>query len=450
MDNARTLLVGIDCGEKQYDVCAIQQNSRFRSNFSTGITRSDREKISRRICEVASKTVATEVAISVECSTPTSHILTDYLTNYQWPDKFKVSTKLLPTPTPRFLARAGLVETKTDRIDAYTCAQCGQFADVPHVKRTSEELKAYAAEYILFTKHIAATKQHMRSILLALNPALVAGVPTLHKGALLRVIIDCFIVYRREKRLDIASLKDILANRRFRMKIARREFLLQTIAQETIDGKLYLVDSLERLHDVLTVQEISVRKTKEEIVKIAGQSKIVKLLTTIAGIGDFTAGVVAGVIQDIGRFESVNKLVGYIGTYPVIAESCGKGRKSEMSHKGVKILKKLMWTSAMTAVNTNQHVQNIFRKAVSRGLTKKAAYGVIMTRLVRWIFGVWKSGESWKHAKKEQVGQNQPQTCKSRKNRGQDLSNDCSSPVRVDTNITRWGEESKKNHQSSP
>jgi transposase len=91
---------------------------------------------------------------------------------------------------------------------------------------------------------------------------------------------------------------------------------------------------------------------KEEIKTAGMESTVVKLLTSISGIAEFTASMFVGLVQDIERFPSAKEFIEYIGTYPVKIESGKLKGKTKMSKKGIKILKRLLFPSAMAAINT--------------------------------------------------------------------------------------------------
>lgn len=431
MNNKKTLLIGVDAGEKKYDVTILDPISTYRRDFTVGIKRKDRDEIANRVYKAVKKTGIPNACITIESSTAPSHILRKHLSRYDWPKEMNVKVDLISPVTPRGLGKAKLIDTKTDGIDSYLTARCGEYEDLPRLKRHNERLKSLASEYTYLTKQTASLKLRIRSLLLELNPVLVKEYKTAHRDKLSLVIIGSYEVYKREGKLDAENLDSIVKQEDYRMGKARKGKLLKIINEETIDDKLYLICALKNHRGVLSLVEKQLEPLKEKIKEEGKNSSVVKLLTTIDGIGEFTAAMFFGIVQDIERFCDVDKFVGYIGTYPVKNESGDTSRKSKMTKKGVKVLKSLLYMNAITAVRVNEYAEEIFNRAVSRGKTKMQARGVIMTRLVRWIYGVWKSGEAWrqgrneeediKKQKKEQEKEPQPQPSFRKEIRGQDL-----------------------------
>jgi transposase len=181
----------------------------------------------------------------------------------------------------------------------------------------------------------------------------------------------------------------------------RKEKFLKIINEETMKDSLYLVKIIRGHRALLSIVEKQLNPLKEEIIAAGIKSPTVKFLTSIPGIAEFTASMFVGLVQDVERFPSSKEFIGYIGTYPVKVESGKLKEKTKMSKKGIKVLKRLLYTSAMAAINSNKYIEKIANKAVSRGKTDMQAIGVVMTCLVKWIYGVWTSGEAWEQGKEE-------------------------------------------------
>jgi hypothetical protein len=397
----KTLLVGVDSGEKVYDVVILHPGSDYRNNFTVGVKKSNRDEIARRICKSAEKISSTDVRVTIESSTSASHILSKHLSNYIWPKGLNVETNLISSVTPRKLAEARLIDTKTDRIDSFLTAQCGEYEHLPTIKRTDEELKSLSSTYEFLSKQSASLKMRIRSLLLQLNPSLTAEFKIAHKGNFSLVVASSYESYMRYGKLTDQELEKILKEESFNMGKERKEKFLKIINEETMKDSLYLVKIIRGHRALLSIVEKQLNPLKEEIIAAGIKSPTVKLLTSIPGIAEFTASMFVGLIQDVERFPSSKEFIGYIGTYPVKVESGKLKGKTKMSKKGIKVLKRLLYTSAMAAINSNKYIEKIANKAVSRGKTDMQAIGVVMTCLVKWIYGVWTSGEAWEQGKEE-------------------------------------------------
>lgn len=400
MVKPKTLLVGVDAGETKYDTCILNTCYEYRKDFTIGVRKQHRDEIARRVCEAADKNELSEVQITIETSSPTSHILKEHLSNYEWPAGLNVNVDLISSVIPKQFKKLELIECKTDKIDAYAICQCGKFDNLPKIKRHSKKLKSLASEYEFITKTSTAHKSRIRSLFLEMNPVLVMSFSYVHNSKFTPVAIECYEVYASNKELTPSDLDEVLQKNDYEMSQRMRKILIAIINKESIDSSIHLIDSIKRQYEILKRLTIQLKSVKSEIKKFSSDSPDVKTISTVGGVATFTASMFVGIIQDIDRFDEVDKFVGYLGTHPVKSESGKTHKKSKMSNKGVGVLKKLLFTSAMSAVNYYEYPRRIFQKAISRGKTPRQAYGVVMTRIARWIYGVWKSGEPWKANKR--------------------------------------------------
>jgi hypothetical protein len=401
MVNEKTLLVGVDAGEKVYDVVILHPASSYRSDFTIGVKKANRDEIAKRICKSAERTASTDIRITVESSTSASHILNKHFANYLWSKGLNVKTNLISSITPRKLAEAKLIDTKTDRVDSYLTARCREYEDLPGIKRIDEKLKSLASTYEFLSKQSVSLKMRIRSLLLQLNPSLTGEFKRAYKDVLSLVVVSAYESYLKYGKLTEQELEIILKEENFNMGKERRKKFLEIINEETIKDSLYLITIIRDHRTLLSMVEKQLNPLKE-VIKAAGmKSSTVKLLTSIPGIAEFTASMFVGLIQGIERFPTSKNFIGHIGTYPVKIESGKFKGKTKMSKKGIKVLKRLLYTSAMAAISSNEYIERIANKAVSRGKTDRQAIGVVMTYLVKWIYGVWKSGEAWREGKEE-------------------------------------------------
>tara|TARA_B100000315_G_scaffold252454_1_gene289299 strand:+ start:1071 stop:2039 length:969 start_codon:yes stop_codon:yes gene_type:complete len=115
-----------------------------------------------------------------------------------------------------------------------------------------------------------------------------------------------------------------------------------------------------------------------------------KLLQSIPGVGKITAFSMAAEIGDIKRFNTAKQLVGFIGVDPRVYESgiSIKG-KGYITKRGNKILRKLLFNAAMSAVQKPNMFRDFYVKKVSEGKPKKVALCAVMRKMIHVIFSVW-------------------------------------------------------------
>lgn len=114
----------------------------------------------------------------------------------------------------------------------------------------------------------------------------------------------------------------------------------------------------------------------------------VTLLTSIIGIGDYSAAAIMIEIEDINRFATPKHLVSYFGTHPEKKESGDKQTLPRMSKKGRASMRATLFMCAKSAVVFDPHMKAIYHRHRSKGMAHKQAIGVIMQKLLRVIWGV--------------------------------------------------------------
>lgn len=114
----------------------------------------------------------------------------------------------------------------------------------------------------------------------------------------------------------------------------------------------------------------------------------VELLTSVVGIGNYSAAATMIEIENINRFPSPKHLVSYFGLHPVLKESGDKTGVSRMSKKGRAAMRAVLYMCAKTAAFHDQHMKKIYHRHRSRGKTDKQAIGVIMQKMLRIIWAI--------------------------------------------------------------
>lgn len=88
----------------------------------------------------------------------------------------------------------------------------------------------------------------------------------------------------------------------------------------------------------------------------------VKLLTTMPGIGSYSALFIASEIADIKRFPNSMKLSSYAGIVPSIHQSATTLRRGHITKEGNKLLRWILIQCAHSAVVSDKHLGRYFNK----------------------------------------------------------------------------------------
>jgi len=147
---------------------------------------------------------------------------------------------------------------------------------------------------------------------------------------------------------------------------------------------------------------------KEEMAKVQEQMEKTEAmlgyqLQTMPGISIVTSCALISEIGDIHRFSNPSKLAKFAGIAPVNFSSAGKG-KDKVSKQGNRTLNGIFYLLAVqqvqvsksTKIPRNQAFFNYYQKKIQEGKTKQQALVCVMRRLVNIIYGMMKSGTTYR------------------------------------------------------
>ena len=116
----------------------------------------------------------------------------------------------------------------------------------------------------------------------------------------------------------------------------------------------------------------------------------VNLLKTFKGIGDFTAIGLMIEIRSVNLYASSKKLAAFFGLHPIYKIS-GDGQGCFcMSKRGRKEPRRLLFLVAMSATESNPLIRKLYLKKCGEGMSRMAAIGVCMHKILRIIYGMLK------------------------------------------------------------
>ena len=117
------------------------------------------------------------------------------------------------------------------------------------------------------------------------------------------------------------------------------------------------------------------------------------LLKSIPGIGEATIAAILAELHMFERYDSVGKVVAFIGLAPrqFISGSPIKG-KPRLSKVGHARLRKALYMPALVSIQCNPIIQVFYHRLKENGKNGKVVVCAIMRKLVHLIFGILKSG----------------------------------------------------------
>jgi len=117
------------------------------------------------------------------------------------------------------------------------------------------------------------------------------------------------------------------------------------------------------------------------------------LLKSIPGIGEATIAAILAELHMFERYDSVGKVVAFIGLAPrqFISGSSIKG-KPRLSKIGHARLRKALYMPSLVSIQCNPIIQVFYHRLKENGKNGKVVVCAIMRKLVHLIFGILKSG----------------------------------------------------------
>lgn len=162
---------------------------------------------------------------------------------------------------------------------------------------------------------------------------------------------------------------------RVRGELARRGIELE-FNPFTLAGREELRHlEIKEIHDHLMVMEsveAAMRRVEEEIHLEVEDSREAGLLTTIPGVGEYTALLLLAEIGDIGRFPCAEKLCSYADLVPSVSQSGSMDRRGGITRTGNKLLRWALVEVVWMHLRSDTHLTKYYHRIARRRGKKKA------------------------------------------------------------------------------
>jgi len=99
-------------------------------------------------------------------------------------------------------------------------------------------------------------------------------------------------------------------------------------------------------------------------------------------------------VDGIDRFlgnKGVKKLASYFGLHPVYKESGDGVWGMHMSKVGRKAGRSILFMVAMSAIQNNKLIKELYEKSLQKGMCKMSSIGVCMHKIIRIVYGMLKN-----------------------------------------------------------
>lgn len=166
----------------------------------------------------------------------------------------------------------------------------------------------------------------------------------------------------------------------------------QNVSMDATEKKVLHMILGEREKELKQVRKTQ-RKCKDQLTVLL--EKQGKNLTTIKGIKTILASKIVAHSGGIERFANLDSFIQYAGIAPR-EKSSGKTKRHSKSKTGSRKLNNAFYLAAMVQLRWNPKAKEYFDKKIQEGKTKKHALKCLMKRTACIMYGMLKSGESYR------------------------------------------------------
>lgn len=287
-------------------------------------------------------------------------------------------------------SKADLKKNTTDKISAQNIAEYLVAHPEKVVYQQEDRLAGLRKQWgfiKMLTKQSTQFLNQLNGLMYSANPELLsycqAGVPNWALKLLL-------------KYPSATNLKRVQAK-----TVAKIPYVSRQKAQKLIAGAKRSVasttDATTQQLIVATAQQIlHLKKTiAGQINRMLHECSIpeVELLKTFPGISDQSAVGLIIEIQTIKRFAEAKKLASFFGVHPVYKISGDGAGGFKMSKQGRTAPRQILYMVALSAIQCNPLIKEIYEKHQKQGKHNMAAIGICMHKILRILYGMLKNNK---------------------------------------------------------
>lgn len=296
-------------------------------------------------------------------------------------------------------------KVKTDKVDAEELAKLYFLQDLREYELSNESfenLKVLSRTYF----HLSEQRVKVINQLVASIEQVMPSFTKIFSNVSSKTAIALLVEYPSPEALLDAPQEDVITlirscSRKSLEYAAKKYSLLVNSAKEAkITGIL-----LSALYATIRIHAKHLQHINKQLNSIDKMIKEISihipeidLLTSIPGIGDKLAAIIAGEIGSIDRFKNAKQLVAYCGIDPSVRQSGNFiGTKNKITKRGSSYIRKALYIAATAAIRKysngkciNQVMHDYYQKKI-QSKPKKLALGAVMNKLVRIIFSVLKN-----------------------------------------------------------
>ena len=313
-------------------------------------------------------------------------------------------------------------KVKNDKKDAVAIAQLAKYQDVK-VSLVPEpqilSLRMLVREYFALADNLTDCKLRFMNDLRLLFPGFTDVFKQPFSAAALAILKD----YPSPKSLqsaDLEKLTGIVATAARRGSAWAKQKLSQLfdyaqiaetigLSSVALEEKLRIqIQTIEAMEANMAKIEAAIRRLILSDAFPAGARKNIELLDAMPGIGFISAVTLVAEMGDFSKFQSAKAFAAFFGVDPAVKESGKfKGDRIQMSKRGSKLGRRVLYTIAMASIRKTKKgdainpVLKAYYESKIASKKKKIALMAVMHKLLHYIFAVLREQKPFEIRKPE-------------------------------------------------
>ena len=296
---------------------------------------------------------------------------------------------LNPLAVKRYLARE-LHRTTTDAHSAHGIAEYlahgMRLADTPYMAELEGAISYYRAIRSMIARS-ASMATELAAILVRTHPELVqycrSGIPAWVLTLLTRYSTSAHLA--RARAATLAQIPSLTQARATAIVAAAKKSVASLSDPYTQLCIETMVADLRQARERIAAE-------KRRVIELFGDDPVVRLLSSIPGIGTWSAICLRLELGTIERFPSSAALISYTGLDPVVAQSGDITTHRGISKRGKSRIRAILYMCANAAVQSNPVVQALYARLEERGKKPMVRVVACMRKLVELVYACWISG----------------------------------------------------------